>query len=501
MPVVARKQEIRDGFGVPAFSRTVASEIRPSASTPDYFDSSPIAQSPAESRRTVRQSAFESQLSGLLEKFVSFESGNYQDCYAFAKRYPQIWDQDEKLLLKDAFNALKASNQSHAKRCVQRAVMIQYCAGLSSSKIKNYFDDLIHNKANILREFLKDCDDATAKIKAKLPSSNSTTAERPAQQDADHVAALDSLSLKDRNFRDTADARPDDRYPAATARMHQSTFDSVSFATGYQNRGGQGSFDHFPESAARTHRDAPNSLYRLSGYLQSPEEERFASPISRSTVRTHTDTPTGQEASNTYFRSPAPVAARGRVISGISTIYDSDGRTVDELDVRYSVRSNGPGFFIIGRVFATPWHTALGAHSAQAMQKWVVRGSFGESILSHIQRVVVVKEGHGFSWCVPITTYQGKGVAKRGLSDEDRRAHAIIYMEGTNIRPTAAERDMMDKESIAVHAAATDQKLDPMSRINFGKVHTIEHNVKVMNVGRISRDDLDDFKHYWNQHR
>jgi hypothetical protein len=113
----------------------------------------------------------------------------------------------------------------------------------------------------------------------------------------------------------------------------------------------------------------------------------------------------------------------------------------------------------------------------------------------------VVKEGHGFSWCVFINTYQGRGVAKSGLSKTDRLAHAIIYMSGSDAKQAAAEKDMMEKAPLAVSAAAADQKLDIMSRINFGKVHTIEHNVKVMDVGRISREDMKDFRDYWNEHR
>ena len=115
--------------------------------------------------------------------------------------------------------------------------------------------------------------------------------------------------------------------------------------------------------------------------------------------------------------------------------------------------------------------------------------------------MIVVKEGHGFSWCVPITTYAGRGVAKPGLSKIDRLAHAVIYMEGADARLTAADADMMDKNFIAVHPAAADQKLDEMSRINFSKVHKIEHNVKVMDVGKISRDAMRDFRDYWKEHR
>lgn len=44
----------------------------------------------------------------------------------------------------------------------------------------------------------------------------------------------------------------------------------------------------------------------------------------------------------------------------------------------------------------------------------------------------------------------------------------------------------MAKEPLEVDPARPDQKLDCMSRVNFGKVHTIEHNVKVLPVGKIT---------------
>jgi hypothetical protein len=110
--------------------------------------------------------------------------------------------------------------------------------------------------------------------------------------------------------------------------------------------------------------------------------------------------------------------------------------------------------------------------------------------------MVVVKEGHCFCWCVPINSYNGKGVAKSGLSSSDRATHAVIYMEGTRLATSDAEDKMMDKIAIAVGLAGADRILDVMSRINLGKVHTIEHNVKVMNVGNTRRESLKDLEAY-----
>jgi hypothetical protein len=56
----------------------------------------------------------------------------------------------------------------------------------------------------------------------------------------------------------------------------------------------------------------------------------------------------------------------------------------------------------------------------------------------------------------------------------------------------------MFKSPIAVSAASPEQKLHYMSRINFGKVYSVEWNVKVMNVGRVNRDSMIKFEGYWH---
>ena len=68
------------------------------------------------------------------------------------------------------------------------------------------------------------------------------------------------------------------------------------------------------------------------------------------------------------------------------------------------------------------------------------------------------------------------------------------------IEPQYADREpRSSKKPIAVKPAGTDQKLDKMSRIHFGKVHTVEHNVKVMNVGNITGNSIQYFEAYWIQ--
>jgi hypothetical protein len=62
-----------------------------------------------------------------------------------------------------------------------------------------------------------------------------------------------------------------------------------------------------------------------------------------------------------------------------------------------------------------------------------------------------------------------------------------------------AEEKYLIKKAIAVEKASIEQKLSPMSRINYCKVYTVEHNVKAMNVGRVTRDSLGALLGYWRQ--
>ena len=55
----------------------------------------------------------------------------------------------------------------------------------------------------------------------------------------------------------------------------------------------------------------------------------------------------------------------------------------------------------------------------------------------------------------------------------------------------------MAKKPIAVTAANPEQKLHFMSRLNFGKVYSVEWNVKVMDVGKVNADSIAAFTGYW----
>lgn len=227
------------------------------------------------------------------------------------------------------------------------------------------------------------------------------------------------------------------------------------------------------------------------------KEKKYFGGFPGQPPRSHLEFSDGRDSASAYGQPPAPLHDRRRIVTSDGpTEVGPDGRP-EVLNAEFEVRTESSKFFTLGRVFATPWHQSLGngQQNNNTTNDWITLDRFQQPILTHIQRMAVVKEGHGFCWCVPINTYNGKGVAKTGFSSSDRLAHAVVYMKGSP--PTTTAEHGMNKRAIAVGPAGLDRKLDMMSRVNFGKVHTIEHNVKVMNIGNIRGESLADFEAYW----
>ena len=44
----------------------------------------------------------------------------------------------------------------------------------------------------------------------------------------------------------------------------------------------------------------------------------------------------------------------------------------------------------------------------------------------------------------------------------------------------------MSKKPIRIELTAPSDKLDPLSRLNYAKTYTVEHNVKVLFIGRVA---------------
>lgn len=90
--------------------------------------------------------------------------------------------------------------------------------------------------------------------------------------------------------------------------------------------------------------------------------------------------------------------------------------------------------------------------------------------------------------CSPISTYGGRGCGKPGLA---KWQHCIVYTGDEEPElidgeaPVAGELPMLS--SIQVRQKDKRQKMFPESRINYGKMYTVEHNVKVYDFGEVRK--------------
>ncbi|QIW94716.1 hypothetical protein AMS68_000234 [Peltaster fructicola] len=189
-------------------------------------------------------------------------------------------------------------------------------------------------------------------------------------------------------------------------------------------------------------------------------------------------------------RTSAPSGMRTAI-----TRADIDGMPTAELYPEYKSRKKD--FFFLGKVFSILWaepaSTTLSPSAANtAREQAVVKGPYGELIFSKIRRFVVIREGDGYCNALPISTYSGQGVGKRGVVKHE---HAIIYTT-PEPKPMPGERPSRDEEPLRPIAIRVDpdnraEKLHHASRINFGHPHTIQHNVKVKSCGKVGREFLD----------
>lgn len=143
-------------------------------------------------------------------------------------------------------------------------------------------------------------------------------------------------------------------------------------------------------------------------------------------------------------------------------------------------------FFCVGRVFMVLWAEPAGANSVITNPQ-ITQGIHGELVYQQTRRFVVVRESDKYCTALPITTYGGRGVAKPGVKKSE---HAIVYSGKSAPAPDVSELPVrgesgLRRETIRVVVDAPTEALDPMSRLDFGRAHTIQHNVKAKAFGMV----------------
>jgi hypothetical protein len=94
-----------------------------------------------------------------------------------------------------------------------------------------------------------------------------------------------------------------------------------------------------------------------------------------------------------------------------------------------------------------------------------------------------------------ISTYGGQGALKRGCKASE---HTIVYLRGTQPLWMPGERERgMTKDPIMIEPTDTLETMQPSSRLRCGKIHIIEWNIKVRDIGMMASRDKTKLLHYY----
>ncbi|KAF2740102.1 hypothetical protein EJ04DRAFT_548599 [Polyplosphaeria fusca] len=139
-------------------------------------------------------------------------------------------------------------------------------------------------------------------------------------------------------------------------------------------------------------------------------------------------------------------------------------------------------YFKRGRVFAVVWYEPAGSpESERAMEVYV-----------KIRRFVVIRQRANAAVCLAIHTYRGQGTKKAGVLFND---HCALVAAGDEAQIQAGEE--LSTNPLYVKVEDPGIAIDPMSRVNIGSIHSIQHGQKVKNIGRLLADSLRQMEEYF----
>nr|POF06904.1 hypothetical protein CFP56_31528 [Quercus suber] len=197
-----------------------------------------------------------------------------------------------------------------------------------------------------------------------------------------------------------------------------------------------------------------------------------------------------------------------RALYGASSGREGDS---ERLFSDYKIRPHK--FFSVGRVFIILWvepaaDATLITNSREKSDRppdpGLATGRHGEAIYSKVRRFVVIRAGDYFCSALPISTYGKQGVGKNRVRKSD---HGIIHTGSVAPEPLGAESPLQEEvgmrpRAIRVVPDRHVDQLDPMSRIDYAKVYTIQHNLKVKPFGEVhpgSKEALKtQFRNVWD---
>ena len=146
----------------------------------------------------------------------------------------------------------------------------------------------------------------------------------------------------------------------------------------------------------------------------------------------------------------------------------------------FQIISEPSRFFRKGRVFKSLWIEPAGSVTEDDSE-FVIAAKFGEKAYTKIRHFVVVREMQACCLCLPLNTFNKQGTEKAGIRVEN---YSAVY-DSREFDPDLGREEKLTKDPFPILVEDAQEKIDRKSLLNFGRVYTVEHNIKVLKVGRI----------------
>ncbi|KAK4454896.1 hypothetical protein QBC34DRAFT_289147 [Podospora aff. communis PSN243] len=138
-------------------------------------------------------------------------------------------------------------------------------------------------------------------------------------------------------------------------------------------------------------------------------------------------------------------------------------------------------------VFKVLWADPTNPADPDQLSDTEERESEGQRFFVGVQRFIVIANDEGHCTCVPISTYQHRGCLKKGVKPHK---HGIIYTVGSRPTPLPGEPEL-GYEPVRMALDIPSERLAREARVNYAKLVTVEHNVRVRFIGSIVSEDMD----------
>ncbi|KAK0118618.1 hypothetical protein ONS95_007502 [Cadophora gregata] len=324
---------------------------------------------------------------------------------------------------------------------------------------------------------------------SETPQTSKQDQATPRTADTDYIKHPENLNFSYESFDAGSYATPEDQVQARYTTNFSSSIQSQSAS----------SYRHTPSSYAKD-----DNEYATSSVRQEWSASGGSNTASQPSQNYGTaDLPTRLTGLN--INKTTPFQQQSYALPG--NYQPNTGKSTSraasftggELDERYKVvdTRNQKKFWQVGRVFMVLWTEPAGIQCT-----WREKGNQYGSQLSttylngtaytEIRRFVVIGEGYGNSICSPIHTYSGQATLKGNLPDAKQHAiihtskrapeeHSLQAEDGTIIK------ENLPKEPIRVNSEQMGEEgdLGVLSRVNYAKIYTVEHYVRVLNIGKV----------------